>query len=143
MKLEDILNEWKKDAVIDETAVDLESIKVPVLHEKYLRILSIERRVLRALEVERNKLLLEKTEYYTQGPMGDEPEHWKMPRSGRVLKKDLDVYLNADEDLHPFETKISLQTYKIQELERIIKSVSERGYLLKNVVEWKKFLAGH
>jgi hypothetical protein len=143
MKLSDILDLWKADAVIDDTAVDLESIKIPKLHEKYLRILSIERQVFKSLELEYNKLLLLKTEYYTQGPFGDEPEHWKMPRSGRIIKKDLEVYLNADEDLSPIATRVSLQNYKIQEIERIIKSISDRNYLLKNVIEWKKFLAGH
>lgn len=143
MKLDDILNEWKNDSVIDDTSISLEAIKIPVLHEKYLRILSLERKVLRALEIEKNKLLIQKTEFYSQGPVGDEPAHWTMPRSGRVLKKDLDIYLDADDDISSITTKYIFQYQKTQELERILKSISERNYLLKNIIEWKKLLAGN
>ena len=42
MKLEEIQELWSSDCVIDDTELDLESVKIPELHNKYLKIFSEE-----------------------------------------------------------------------------------------------------
>ena len=39
-KLEELLDMWKEDSVIDKTEPSRELIKIPTLHSKYLNILS-------------------------------------------------------------------------------------------------------
>lgn len=56
MKLADIMNEWDKDSKIDEANLATESIGVPRLHSKYLRILTTEKVIL-------NNLIIEKDSY--------------------------------------------------------------------------------
>lgn len=142
MKLDEIHELWAVDSQIDETEMTLENINIPKLHAKYLKILSAERQILRIATNQYNILKLKKTEFYTQGPTGGEPEHWKMPTAGRVLKQQIDLYLDADEDLQKLENKVYFQKQKIDELESIIKTIIYRNQILKNITEWKKFLAG-
>jgi hypothetical protein len=53
MNLEQIIEEWRKDALFDDTELDNESLKVPSLHNKYLKLLSQARLTLRKLKIER------------------------------------------------------------------------------------------
>jgi hypothetical protein len=50
--------------------------------------------------------------------------------------------MEADEDLCTIILKISYQQEKIECLESIIKSIMNRGYLIKNAIEWQKFTMG-
>ena len=43
MEFDKIIEEWKKDCPIDDTALDQESVKIPVLHGKYLELHSREK----------------------------------------------------------------------------------------------------
>ena len=38
LNVEDILTEWKRDSIIDESKLSLELTKTPMLHSKYLEI---------------------------------------------------------------------------------------------------------
>lgn len=51
MTLDEIINEWKSDAVIDKTSLGTESLKIPVLHSKYMKIYYEERRKLKSLGI--------------------------------------------------------------------------------------------
>jgi hypothetical protein len=71
MTLDDILTEWHKDAIINDT--DLDSLSqansdIPKLHAKYLRIYTQENLSYKSLEKEFSKLKLEKTLFYQDGP---------------------------------------------------------------------------
>ena len=43
MKLEDIQELWHKDREIDYTELGTESIRIPLIHDKYLKIFTDER----------------------------------------------------------------------------------------------------
>ena len=47
MKLEEIQELWSSDCVIDDTELDLESVKIPELHYKYLYIFSLYQELLK------------------------------------------------------------------------------------------------
>ena len=71
MKLEEILDLWGNDSSIDNTELDKESLKIPSLHNKYLKIyaaenLDLKRQLHNFKEMERNKF-----EYYS-GKMDEE-----------------------------------------------------------------------
>ena len=71
MKLEDIQELWHKDREIDYTELGTESIRIPLIHDKYLKIFTDERIRLKGVEFELSKLVRAKTEYYS-GKMSKE-----------------------------------------------------------------------
>lgn len=143
MKLEEIFEEWKKDSQIDRTELGEESLKVPKLHHKYHQVYSSEKLLLRKLEAEYKKLKLEKYEFLTQGPNEETREKgWELPAKGLILKADIPMYLEADNDLINLSLKIGYQQEKIELLESIIKSLGNRGYNIKTAVDWARFMMG-
>ena len=143
MKLEEIYNQWKKDAEIDITELGNEAIKIAKLHHKYYQILSSERLLLKSQEAEMKKLKLDKYEFFTQGP-NEETEKlgWKLPAKGLILKADIPMYIDADNDIIKLSLKIGLQQEKIELLESIIRTLMNRGYNVKAAIDFQKFING-
>lgn len=143
MKIDEILENWHTDVKIDKTELGNAALDVPKLHHKYYRILVNEKLLLRKQEAELKRLKLDKYEFLTQGPNEETKEKgWKLPPKGMVLKSDLPMYLEADEDIINLSLKIGLQQEKIELLESIIKSVMNRGFLIKSAIDWTKFTMG-
>lgn len=143
MKLDEILDLWKEDSQINNTEIGDEVIKIAKLHHKYYQILSNERFLLKNREAEMKRLRLEKYEFFTQG-LNEETKAkgWKLPAKGIILKADIPMYMDADEDIIQLSLKIGIQQEKIEFLESIIKSIMNRGYNLKVYVEWQRFING-
>ena len=57
-------------------------------------------------------------------------------------KLDLDRFLNSDKDMIDMQEKIEYQKEKINYLESIIKTVVNRNFLIKNIIDWRKFTSG-
>lgn len=143
MKIESIFEEWDKDTDFDKTELGDEALKVSKLHHKYFRILSHERITRRTLEAELKILKLEKFEFYTQGPSKESVERgWEMPPIGKVVKSEVNNYMEADRDIINISLKIGIQSEKIDLLESIIKTILSRGYNIKAAIDWEKFKMG-
>lgn len=143
MKLDDIHTLWADDCNIDRTELGEESLRIPKLHSKYLRMYSEERMLLRKLEEERKELVKLKHDYY-RGilPEEDLKANGWTPFQLSVLKSDVPLYLDADQDVIKLNLKISVQQEKVDTLEAIVRSISNRGYLIKNAIEYEKFKVG-
>jgi hypothetical protein len=143
MKLEDIYIEWDKDSDIDTTDLGTESIKIPKLHNKYYKLYTTEKLLLRKYEGEMKSLKLAKYEFYTQGPSAETRElGWDMPARGMILKQEMPMYMEGDKDLISLSLKIGLQQEKVDLLESIIKSLVNRGFQIKSAIDWHKFTMG-
>ena len=143
MRFEDIRKMVEKDMVIDDSELDLESLKIPQLHNKYLNLFHDERILLRKLEVERRELIRDKWEFYS-GKMSEEEltrRGWE-PFQLKVLKQDLDMYIQSDSDVTKIDDRITLQKEKVDYLASIVKSISGRGWEIKNAIEWRRFTSG-
>lgn len=143
MRLDEILDEWKEDAIIDKTELTDESVKIPALHHKYLKILMNEILLFKKLSVEYKKLYRAKWEYYLGFISDDElkARGWK-PNLLKILRADVDIYLNSDEELTNNKLQQDYQEQKIKALEEIIKSINNRNFTIKNSVEWSRFQHG-
>ena len=129
MKFEEIQKLWSGDCEIDETELSQESVKIPQLH---------------TMKFDHSKLLKVKREYYS-GRMDEtelEAYDWE-PFQYKLLKADVQEYIDADDDIIEGKKKISLQEEKVDYLEAIVKGLSNRGYLIKNAIDWKRFTEGH
>lgn len=143
MKLEEIFELWEKDSQIDKTELGDAALDIPKLHHKYFQILSKEKLILRSFEAEMKKLKLDKFEFLTMGPTEDTKDKgWKLPPKGMILKTELPMYIDADEDIIKMSLKIGYQQEKIELLDSIIKTIINRGFLIKNAIDWQKFTMG-
>lgn len=143
MKLEEIHDLWADDCNVDRTELGEESLRIPKLHSKYLRIYSEERLLLRKLEENRKELVKLKHDYY-RGilPEEDLKANGWTPFQLSVLKSDVPLYLDADQDVIKINLKISVQQEKVDTLEAIVRSISNRGYLIKNAIDYERFKVG-
>lgn len=143
MTLDDLRKEIEKDMALDESALDIESLKIPALHGKYLNFLLDERLVMRKAEAEYNHMTRVKWEYYT-GKMSQEEltaRGWE-PFSLKILRNDLDLYLNSDEDLSKLSQKFLFQKEKVSLLEEVVKELNTRHWKIRNAIEWRRFVNG-
>lgn len=143
MKIDDIYSEWEKDARIDRAELGNEALKIPQLHHKYFKIFTNERLLLRKYEAELKELKLRKHEFFTMGPT--EETHalgWKLPPQGKVLRSDVVHYIDTDKEVVTLSLKIGVQQEKIELLESIIKSLTNRGFNIKAAIEFEKFKVG-
>ena len=143
MKFETIREMVANDMSIDDSQLDMESLKIPQLHNKYLNIFHDERFALKKLEADKRELLRIKWEYYS-GKMSEEDlkKHGWEPFQLKVLKQDLDRYLYSDSDVSTLDHRITYQQEKVDYLASVLKSITGRGWEIKNAIEWRKFTSG-
>jgi len=143
MRFDDIRSMVSKDMVIDDSELDVESLKIPQLHNKYLNLFHDERILLRKLEADKRELIRDKWEFYSGKMSQEELEErgWE-PFQLKILKQDLDMYINSDTDVTRIDDRITLQKEKVDYLASIINSISGRGWEIKNAIEWRKFTSG-
>jgi len=143
MNFESLFSEWEKDAEIDKTDLANEALKIPKLHHKYYKLLVTEKSRLKRIEADYKKLRLEKTEFFTQGHDEEtRAKGWKLPAKGVIIKADIPMYLDADPDLIEISLQIGVQLEKVEFLESIIKTLNNRGYIIKTAVEFIRFTMG-
>lgn len=143
MKLEDIQNLWNEDCNIVDDMLDEEALKIPRLHQKYYKIFSTEKLLLHKLKADLKTLTALKHEYYA-GELAEEDlkENGWEPFPKRVLKADIPRYLEADSGIIAQNLKIAHQQEKVDFVADIIKSLRDRGFLIKSAIDWRKFTNG-
>jgi hypothetical protein len=143
MTIDDIMENWSKDSEIDRTNLGESSLGIAKLHHKYYSMYVGEKMRVRVLEYEYAELKLAKHEFYTQGHTQETlSKGWKLPPKGMILKSDLPMYMDADPDIMALSFKIGIQQEKISALDSIIKTFRERGWNIRNFIEYEKFRAG-
>ena len=98
-KLDELLQMWSKDSVIDRTEPGKELINIPQLHSKYLNILSRHRLLAKECEYKFNRMKKLKWEYYTGKLDDDQLKHYGWEPFPFVLKSEINTYFDSDEDL--------------------------------------------
>ncbi len=143
MKLDDIMNHWEQDSHMDDSELGRESLRIPVLHHKYYKMFVEEGLLLRKLDYDYKNMYRLKYEFY-MGTMDQETltaQGWE-PNRLKILKQDLPVYIESDVDLQTIQVRIDIQKQKISFLESVIKIVSNRGFIIKNAIDWERFKVG-
>jgi hypothetical protein len=143
MDIETIKKMVDQDMKIDDLNLDLESLKSPQLHSKYLNLLHDESLSLHKATIEQKELRRLKWEYYL-GKMDQETldERGWQPFGLKILRTDIDVYLESDKDLLRMEARIHYLKEKVKYIESVLQSIGRRGWDIKSAIEWKKFMSG-
>ena len=87
---------------------------------------------------EHKRLYREKWEYY--GGKADAKVYAAKPFDLKVLKNDLQMYINSDEDIIELEKKVVYYETIVEFIDGVIKSIDNRGWDIRNAQDWKKFL---
>lgn len=143
MKLDDIQTEWDNDSNIDRTELGEASLRIPQLHAKYYKIFSNERLMLKKYQADYKQLYKDKYQFYN-GTLDEETlreRQWE-PNPLKILRTDISIHIDADEDLQLLQLKIDMQEEKINFLESAIKSLTNRGFQIKAAIDWVKFQNG-
>ena len=85
-------------------------------------------------------LYREKWEYY--GGKADAKVYATKPFDLKVLKTDLSIYIESDPEIIEKKNKIVYLEECVDFIEKTLKSISARGWDIKNCLEAQKFEAG-
>ena len=140
MNLDELKLQVSQDLRVDDEHLDTESLKNQEIKAKYLDHKSKFELLLFKAKGDYKRLYREKWEYY--GGKADAKIYASKPFDLKVLKTDLGVYISADEEIIDAENKIGYLETVVDYIKGVIKSVDNRGWDIKNAIEWKKFEAG-
>lgn len=142
MTLDEILNEWAIDAKIDRSELVNESLKIPVIHNKYYRIYISEKKIFKKLEAEYKTLLKIKHEYYSGKLSPEELKEKNWEPFKFILKNNIDLYIDADKDIIETSIKLALSKERVDMLLAIMQSITNRTYQIKNAIDMLKLESG-
>lgn len=143
MNIETYREMVEQDLKFDEVKLDIESLRVPQLHGKYLNFYHNEKRNLYIQKKNKANLFKLKWEYYT-GRISKEDldaNKWE-PFDHKILRQDVDLYLDSDKDLQELDSKIFITQEKLDYLESILKLISNRQFHIRDAIAWRKFING-
>lgn len=141
MNIDEIQLLWEKDSKLDPDNLHDESIKIPSLHSKYYKIYN---NIVLLKKMEENKFKILKKEKWLYYMGKADPEVYKEnPFDHKVLKPDLDKYMDADEDILKSVSKIEYYQTMLNYLDSILKTILNRTYQIKNAIEFMRFTAGY
>ena len=140
MNLDELKLQVSQDLKVDDEHLDTESLKNQEIKAKYLEHKSKFELLLFKAKGDYKRLYREKWEYY--GGKADAKIYASKPFDLKVLKTDLGVYISADEEIIDAENKIGYLETVVDYIKGVFKSIDNRGWDIKNAIEWKKFEAG-
>lgn len=144
MRLTELQDEWERDAPIDITNLGKEASRVPILHSKYVTLLSRSKLQLRKAESDYLNTRRKKYKYYRGEMTREELEHegWTQFQGNKPLKNEMDEFLACDEDLIYLQDKVEYFKTVQFTLEQILRSINSRTWDVKSSIEWTKFTNG-
>ena len=140
MTLDELKLQVQRDLKVDNEHLDTESLKNQEIKATYLDHKTRYELLLYRAKGDYKRLYREKWEYY--GGKADAKIYATKPFDLKVLKTDLAVYITSDEEIINAENKVGYLETVVDYIKGVIKSVDNRGWDIKNAIEWKKFEAG-
>ena len=140
MDLETLQKQVDVDLKIDDTELDLESIRTPQLHNKYLKQFTKYSLQYKKAKDDYDGLYKFKWEYYTGKSTME--IYQAEPFDLKILKSDVHIYLNADEELQKLGQRTEYLNVVVVYIERVLREINNRNWNIRNTIEWKKFLHG-
>ena len=140
MDLNELQNDVDRDLKIDDTELDLESIRTPQLHNKYLKLYTKYSLQLKKAQDDYKILYRSKWEYYTG--KADPDAYREKPFDLKILKADVAIYLDSDKEIQELGQKEAYIQAVVTYLEKILREINNRNWTIRNTIEWKKFIHG-
>ncbi len=144
VNIDALAEEWAKDSIMDLTEPSKELSRIPVLHAKYLRVLSHHKLMTEKHALDYQKMKKIKWEYYS-GDLNnpdDLKEYNLQPILKKILRQDIPLYLDSDDDLNRILAKKILNKEIVDFCDRILRELHNRTFQLGNIVKWEQFIHG-
>ena len=140
MTLDELKLQVKKDLEVDDETLDKESYKNQELYAKYLDHKTNFELLLYKAKGDYKILFKDKWEYY--GGKADAKVYATKPFDLKVLKTDLSIYIESDEDIIQIEHKIVYLETVIKYIDGVLKSIQSRGWDIKNAIAFRQWEHG-
>jgi len=141
MTFEELQNEAKEDLkILNQERLEQESFKNQDIKPKWLEYRSRYDQLLIMRKADHQRMYRAKWEYY--GGKADAKVYVAKPFDLKVLKTDLQMYINSDDEILELQGKMSYYESIIKYIDGVIKSIDNRQWDIKNAQDWKKFEAG-
>lgn len=144
MKLEAIFEEWGKDVVIDRLDLCKASLDIPKLHNKYLRMISGERLIMRKQESDLS-ILKDAKKSWMDGSISREElneKGWSPWLHAKPLRNEIDDLIAVEPDIVSAKLRLDIQKEKVDVLDSIIKMLINRSFHINNAIAALKFENG-
>lgn len=147
MNIEQVLEMWKKDSIIDDLKLDDTTVKMARIHSKYLELITIAKMAKKKKDLEYKTLLKDKWLYYN-GKLSKEQIdmfQWEYDPFGglnKPLKGDMNYYYDADTDIQKMQARIEYDKVLVETLEEIMSTIRWRHQNIGNIIKWRAFEAG-
>ena len=142
MNLSEIQDQVKRDLKINDLELDIESLRIPRLHTKYLQFLTENSLKLKKANGELAVLKRNKWIYYT-GKASEDVYKEKGDFPLKLKTKDEErTFIEADEEIQKKKTEVEYYETVVDYLQEIVKQIGQRNFQIKNAIEWRKFEAG-
>jgi hypothetical protein len=140
--LEQILKYWETDSVMDQTEPSKELLRIPILHSKYLNILTKHKIASKKAHFDYLRMRKIKWEYFTGKMSKEELDEYGWEPFQFALKSDINTYLEADGDLIKLLEKKVYHEESISVIESIMSELKQRTWQLRDFISWEKFVNG-
>jgi len=140
--LESIMEQWERDSDVDSTEPGKEILRIPLLHNKYNKYLSLHNLSARRASLELDKMKKLKWQYYTGKLDQEELDKLGWEPFRFTLKSDISIYIDGDDDLNKLKRKKAYHDEAAKFCENVMKELQSRTYQLKAYMDWERFIQG-
>jgi len=144
-KIEDILLDWKEDSKINQLKIAEEIARVPFLHSKYLAYF-VEFRSKRATAIRALSALKNLKRRYYRGEFTKNDliyHNWPQWQGLKPNTTELNQLFEQDAQLNEKEERLEYYNTSLSTIEYIMKEINSRGYSLKTLFDYQKFMEGN
>ena len=135
MNLDTLKDMGEKDSPLDDEKLDHDSLSIPKLHAKYLRLYNNFVTLKDQAELEVKRTYRDRWEYYTGKS--------EKPFPVKLIKTDVAIYLEADQEYQKSVLKAKYLNQMVEAIKTILSAINNRSFHIKNAVEFAKFLKGY
>ena len=145
IKLDAIIEYWKLDSQIDESKPHQELVNTPILHAKYVEILSQHRLAAQKAKFDHARMKKVRREYYLGNLAKETLDDYGWDQFDLKIgtKGNIDTYLEADDFLIKILEKKAYYEECVFICEAILKEINNRTWQLREYMTYARFLAGN
>lgn len=136
----EILSLIEEDSKFKQEDLDKMSVKIPYLHSVWYSRMIEELKILRGIDMSLKTMKRDKFLYYSG--RGSDEEYREKPLDHKILKSDIDIFMDADEEYQKLQSKHFIQKAKVDAIEAFIKQLNQLSFNIRNAVEFMKFKSG-
>jgi hypothetical protein len=125
---------------IDITKLAIESAETPFIYSAKLNEYNEIIAKYKWVEMEYDSLYKDKFRYYLG--KAEPSVYLNNPLPEKVLKSDVQIYINADPEIINIKKKLIGFEIKEKSISLELKELSSRSFHIRNIIEWNKFQAG-